>query len=105
MRENCTHADHVEGVHPDVGDDLDDLVLRHELHLRVSKANSHLLHGCVQGAMGGRRSWEVVGSGTSEGEKMERCRSDCPAMAAAAHGSAGRQPSSGGDLVEGATTL
>jgi len=29
-----THADHVEGVHADVGDDFDDLILRHELHLQ-----------------------------------------------------------------------
>ena len=29
-----THADHVEGVHADVGDDVDDLILRHELHLQ-----------------------------------------------------------------------
>jgi len=29
-----THTDHVEGVHADVGDDFDDLILRHELHLQ-----------------------------------------------------------------------
>ena len=81
-----THAYHVEGVHADVGDDVDDLILRHELHLHGLKE----LGIPAPLAIGGTR-WK--GLVTSEGEKMERCGSDCPAMkggtATAGDGSSG----------------
>lgn len=69
-----THADHVEGVHADVGDDVDDLILRHELHLQHRLKEFGIPSPW---AIGGTR-WK--GLVTSEGEKMERCGSDCPAM-------------------------
>jgi hypothetical protein len=104
VRENCTHADHVEGVHPDVGDDLDDLILRHELHLRVSKQISHLLDGCVQGATRGTE--EKLGSGEVGylgGREDGEVRVGLPRHGRRSPRQCRPPAELGGDLVEGAT--
>jgi hypothetical protein len=63
---------HVQVLHADIRNDLDDLVLGHELHLR------QLIIQQTEPALNSPRL--DTGWVTSAGEKTEMCRSVCPAM-------------------------